>query len=160
MIEPHATTVLVIGFGNPAREDDALGPAAAAKVEALCIDGVTVDSDYQLTVEDAASVAAHDTVVFIDATVEGDKPYSFTRIVPKVSGSLSSHSVAPEEVIALAEELFCVTPNAYILGIRGYSFAMFTETMTGEAECNLDEALKFLEPMLRSRTFDQMVERT
>ena len=159
MSEPRATTVLVIGYGNPAREDDALGPAAAAAIEALGIEGVTVDSDYQLTVEDAAAVAEHDTVVLIDASVEGDKPYTFTRVIPKVVGSLSSHSVAPEEVVALAEELFRATPDAYILGIRGYSFAMFTETMTGEAQRNLEAALAFLEPMLRSRSFGQMDER-
>jgi len=158
--EPRATSILVIGYGNPAREDDALGPAAAAAVEAFGIESVTVDSDYQLTVEDAAAVAAHDTVIFIDAAVEGDMPFTFTRVTPKMVGSLSSHSVEPEEVVALAEALFCAAPDVYILGIRGYSFAMFTETMTGEARRNLDAALAFLEPMLRSGSFGQMVERS
>ncbi len=49
--------VLVIGFGNPAREDDGIGPAVADRLEESGIDGVVVDADYQLTVENAADVA-------------------------------------------------------------------------------------------------------
>ena len=47
--------VLLIGYGNPGRLDDGLGPALAAAVEKLAIPGVTVDADYQLNVEDAAA---------------------------------------------------------------------------------------------------------
>ena len=66
--------VLLIGYGNPAREDDGLGPAAAQAIEKLGIEGVSVDSNYQLTVEDAASAAHHDVVVFVDATTQGKDP--------------------------------------------------------------------------------------
>ena len=49
--------VLVIGYGNPGRMDDGLGPATIDELEKLAIDGVDLDADYQLTVEDAAAVA-------------------------------------------------------------------------------------------------------
>ena len=55
------------GFGNPARGDDGLGPALIERLDALALEGVTTDSDYQLTIEDAALVAEHDVVVFVDA---------------------------------------------------------------------------------------------
>ena len=142
--------ILVIGFGNPAREDDGLGPAAASIIEELGIEGVTVDSDYQLTVEDAAAVADHGMVVFIDASVDCEAPYTFTQLMPKRQESFSSHSVAPEGVLGLAEDLFNASPAAYMLGIRGYSFAMFKETMTLEAQENLQKAMSFLEPFLCS----------
>ena len=69
--------VLVIGYGNPGRLDDGLGPALAAAIESAAPAGVTVDADYQLTVEDAAAVAEHDVVVFADAAVDGPEPFYF-----------------------------------------------------------------------------------
>ena len=53
----HAPRILVIGYGNPGRLDDGLGPAVASAMEEFNLPGVSVDSNYQLTVEDAASAA-------------------------------------------------------------------------------------------------------
>ena len=88
MTEASATTaspatVLVIGYGNPGRLDDGLGPALAEALAALELPGVTVEANYQLTVEDAAAVAEHDVVVFADASVNGPEPYSFQPVEPK-----------------------------------------------------------------------------
>jgi DNA-binding response OmpR family regulator len=47
-----ANRVLVIGYGNPGRLDDGLGPALAETLQRLDLPGVTVDADYQLTAED------------------------------------------------------------------------------------------------------------
>ena len=145
--------VLLYGFGNPMREDDGLGPAAAEAIEKLDIDGVTVDSNYQLTVEDSAAVAEHDYVVFVDAAVKGAEPFSLTRLTPKRQESYSSHSVEPDAVLWLAEDLFAAKTVGYIIGIRGYSFEMFTETMTKKASDNLEKALDFLESFLNSKSF-------
>ena len=55
----EAADILLIGFGNPGRLDDGLGPALADAIEKLALPGVTVESNYQLTVEDAAEIAKH-----------------------------------------------------------------------------------------------------
>ncbi|MFC1592179.1 hydrogenase maturation protease [Thermodesulfobacteriota bacterium] len=150
--------VLLIGFGNPAREDDGLGPAAAEAIEAHALAGITVDADYQLTVEDAAAVAEHDVVVFVDAAAEGREPFYFKKLTPRRQESFSSHSVAPEALLGLAIDLFNADTEAFLLGIRGYSFAMFREEMTGKARDNLREALAFLVPVLKDRCFQQAAE--
>jgi len=144
--------VLLIGFGNPAREDDGIGPAVAEIVENLQIEGVTVDSDYQLTVEDSAAAAEHDIVIFVDASIQGEGPFTFEKVPPRLEESFSSHSVEPEMVIGLAEHLFRAKTEAYILGIRGYSFEMFTETMTAKAVENMGKAVDFLIPLLKKYT--------
>lgn len=146
-------TVLVIGYGNPAREDDGIGPAAAEAIEKLNIRGITVDADYQLNIEDAASVSEHNFVIFIDASVQGKEPFSFSPLLPKRQESFSSHSVEPEAVLGLAKDLFNARSEAYILGIRGYSFTMFKETMTKRALDNLKKAVDFLVPVLNTRSF-------
>ncbi|MBN1685567.1 MAG: hydrogenase maturation protease [Spirochaetales bacterium] len=142
--------VLVIGFGNPAREDDGLGPAAAEILERSKIDGVEVDIDYQLSVEHASDIAGHATVIFIDASVNGSEPYVFKRVTPKHIESFSSHSVSPEQVLGLAESLFNAKTGGYILEIRGYSFDMFKENMTDKAKGNLEVAAGRLVAALKS----------
>lgn len=144
--------VLVIGFGNPGRQDDGLGPALAKAVEDLRLPGVCVDADYQLTVEDAAEVAKYDVVIFADADVNGPEPFRMQRIQPgPPQVSFSTHSVRPEAVLALARDLFEREPRAYLLGIRGYKFDAFGEALSDGAVANLDAATTYLESALRNR---------
>jgi len=150
--------IIVIGFGNQAREDDGLGIAVAEEIEKLNIDGIEVDADYQLNVEDAAAVAEHDAVVFIDASIEGDGPFTFTRLTPKREETFSSHTVSPEGVMGLAHDLFNATADGYMLGIRGYSFEMFTEEMTDRAHKNMRKAIDFLVPMLRTGSIKEVCQ--
>jgi len=152
-MNPLEQTVLVLAYGNPGRRDDGLGPALAAALAALDLPGVTIDMDYQLTVEDAAAVAAHDVVVFVDADCHGAEPFSFTELTPEAVVSFSSHSVAPQAVLGLAAELFGAVRPGYLLGIRGYEFNEFGEGLSERARANLAAALEFIEPLLRTRTF-------
>lgn len=145
--------ILVLGYGNPGRRDDGLGPAAAAALEARRLAGVTVESDYQLTVEDAADVATHDVVVFVDAACQGPEPFAFRRVVPGDGMSFSSHSASPEGVLGLAGDLFGAHPEGYVLGIRGYEFNEFGEGLSERARANLAAALAFVEPLILNRTF-------
>ena len=144
--------ILIFGYGNPARGDDGLGPAVASHFESLALDDVTVDADYQLTVEDAAQVAEHDITVFVDASVDGPEPYTLSRVKPEDGGSFSSHSVSPGQVTGLAESLFDAKGDIYIMGIRGYAFEMFTEHLTDQASENLQLACASLEDMVRNGT--------
>jgi hydrogenase maturation protease len=146
-------SVLLIGYGNPGRRDDGLGPRLAAALEGRALPGVTVESDYQLTVEDADTAARHEVVVFADAAVAGTEPFYFRRIQAGGAPGFSSHSVAPPEVLALAEALFKKTPEAYALGIRGYEFDQFGEGLSERAAANLAAASAFAEGVIRSESF-------
>jgi Ni,Fe-hydrogenase maturation factor len=55
--------VLVLGYGNPGREDDGLGPAFATEISQLGRQNVTVLDNYQLMIEDATAVADADVGV-------------------------------------------------------------------------------------------------
>ncbi len=140
--------VLVFGYGNPGRLDDGLGPIFAGELEKMKLQGVTADSNYQLSVEDAAVIAEHDYVVFVDADVSGPEPFSFQRVIPKAHMSFSSHSISAEALVAMAEDLLFSKAEAFILGIRGYEFNEFGERLSPKAEENLNEALAFLKKAL------------
>ena len=153
-----ADSVLVIGVGNPAREDDGIGPWIAERLEAAgCEAGrrqVTIEADYQLTVEDAAAVAEHDVVIFVDASVDGREPFSLDPVGPVRSESFSTHSVTPEAVLGLAHELFAAHTKGYVLAVRAYSFEMFTEQMTVGARANAERAVEYLRHFIRGTADD------
>ncbi len=149
--------VLLIGYGNPGRMDDGLGPAFAEAFEGKRIPGVMVDADYQLTVEDAADIAANDVAVFADAAVVGPEPFFFRPVEPAAELGFSTHSVEPEAVMALACELFGAKTKGYVLGIKGYTFNEFGEGLSAGAMKNLATALEVMEPVFRAGTFDLAV---
>jgi len=142
--------MLLIGYGNPGRLDDGLGPACAEKLAEKRIPGLTIDANYLLTVEDAHSVAAHDVVIFADASVNGPEPFTFHRIAPAAALSFSSHSNTPEAILGLAHELFGARTRGYVLGIRGYRFDEFGEELSPAARANLDEAVRLVEVLART----------
>lgn len=141
--------VLVLGFGNPGRLDDGLGPALAAALEREQVPGFEVDADYQLTVEDAARLKDYGAVIFADASVEGTAPFEFQKLKPSLGTGFSEHSVSPGALLALAQELFGECPPAYVLGIRGYDFNEFGEKLSERAQANLQAALSFMKSLAR-----------
>lgn len=140
--------VLVFGYGNPGRLDDGLGPRFAEEMEKFALGSVTVDSNYQLSVEDAAAIAEHDAVVFVDADVSCPEPFRFQRVISRAHMSFSSHTISVEALMAMAEDLLCSEAEAFVLRIRGYEFNEFGERLSPKAEKNLNEALVFLKKAL------------
>lgn len=139
-----APRVLVIGYGNPARGDDGLGPALAERLEQLDLPGVTVDADYQLSIEHAALAAEHDVVVFADATTRGDAPFTLARLHPDGGEAFTTHAVSPAQVLHLASACFGATPKGYVLAIRGRALDGFGEGLSGPARAGLEAALDHL----------------
>lgn len=155
----NAPRVLLIGYGNPGRCDDGLGPAFARALEGESSGGLTVESNYQLTVEDADAVARHDVVVFADAAVDGPEPFAFRPVEAGGDMSFSTHSIEPEGVLALAQRLFGAETAAYTLGIRGYVFNRFGETLSAGARENLAKAVAFFRSLMKKGNFEQAVTR-
>lgn len=144
MVETTAK-VLIIGYGNPGRLDDGLGPALVQRIEALNLPGVTTATDYQLNVEHAADVVGCDVVIFADADITDVEPFRFERIRPaEETLSFSTHSVSPAAILAMARDMFSATPKAYVLGIHGYEFNEFGERLSDKARGNLDAAVTFI----------------
>jgi len=141
--------VLVLGYGNPGRQDDGLGPAFAERVYALALPNVTAEADYQLTVEDALTVTGHDVVLFADACLEGAAPFTLSRLEEQSGGSsLDSHRLSAGALLGLTRALFGRAPQAYLLALRGYAFDGFEEGLTPQARANLEAAVAAVGPRL------------
>jgi hydrogenase maturation protease len=128
--------ILVIGYGNPGRQDDGLGPAAAAEIGKLYWPSATTCDNYQLVIEDAVQIADHDVVWFVDAMRDGDEPCVLRRVSAAFDIAFTSHLVKPEVLLAITERCYGKSAEAYLVGIRGYEFE-FLEGLTNRARSNL-----------------------
>ncbi|HNX34177.1 MAG TPA: hydrogenase maturation protease [Kiritimatiellia bacterium] len=144
--------ILVIGYGNPGRRDDGLGAAFAERIQALELPGIAVDADYQLTVEDSASIAQCDIVLFADASVNGPEPFELTpvQMPPCVTTGFSTHGLSAGALLKLSSELFGFSPKAFQLAIRGYDFGDFGEQLSERAQGNLEAAVAHLTPLFQT----------
>ena len=170
--------VLIIGYGNPGRLDDGLGPALAEHFQCLegnqgagsaCFQGLeesvpvaardfqgleklTIESNYQLNVEDAAQIAEFDVVVFADASTDAEPPFTFESVIPEEGGlTFSSHSVSAPQLMGMVKDLFHAEPKAYMLAIRGYDFNEFGEQLSEQATQNLEDAIEFLKQWFKGK---------
>lgn len=141
--------MLVLGYGNPGRQDDGLGPAAAGLIDALGWPDVTAFDNYQLNIEDAMDVAQHDVVWFIDAARIGPEPFAVHELSPESTLDFTSHLVRPEAILAMARQYYGGAPRAFLLAIRGYEFE-FMEALTPGAADNLQLAVAMLAGAIRA----------
>lgn len=136
-------SLFIYGFGNPGRQDDGLGPAIIEKLDQEKIPGIITDSNYQLNIEDAHNISQSRTVIFVDASINADEPFSFSRIEPSAEITFTTHTMSPESVLALCMEIYQKAPETYVLAIRGYEWE-FVEGLSVKALRNFNEAYKFL----------------
>jgi len=141
---------LLIGFGNPGRGDDGLGPAFARLIAARQLPGLAIDIDYQLTVDHALTISEAKTVVFADAALDAEAPFYFRPMDGSVGEALGSHAVTPQAALALARLLFGAAPRGFILGLRGARFGDMAEELSDVALSSLDAAEPFFIDWYRS----------
>ena len=123
--------VLLYGYGNPGRLDDGLGPALAQRLEATRPGaGITIETGYQLQIEDAALVAEHDVVVFADADTACEAPFFFRPVAATPTQAGLTHFVSPGEVVISPRSCFGASPEGYLLGVRANVMDDFREGLT------------------------------
>jgi hydrogenase maturation protease len=145
---------LVLGYGNPGRLDDGLGPAFCRTLEERLHDpwrpgrapaptALVIRDAFQLNVEDAAEIAGYDTVLFVDATLPGPGPFRFEPVSPSLRhAEFTTHSASPAGILGLARQIFGAGTRGFTLGIRGVEFRGFGEELSPAAQANLAMALE------------------
>ena len=146
--------ILLYGYGNPGRQDDALGAKFIEKIETWInengFDNIETDTNYQLNIEDAATIADKDLVIFIDATIEEIETIKFTKVEPNDSTiEFTMHAVSAAFVVDLCQKIYNKTPEAYLLHIRGYEWELI-DGLTQKASENLDLAIEFIKEKIKT----------
>lgn len=140
---------LIIGYGNPSRGDDALGPAAIDAVESLAAEHpewgqIELISDFQLQIEFVTDLAARQRIVFIDAAASGAAPFSFGPLQAKQDASMTTHALSPATLLTVYRDFHGDdAPPAFLLAIRGYDFDLGASLSAG-ARQNLDVAVSMM----------------
>jgi len=118
--------LLFLGWGNPSRGDDALGPLLCDRLAAMhgTAPACEVQQDFQLQVEDAMDLEGRRVVVFIDASISASAPFGFRTVEPQADGSVTTHAMTPEAVLETAGKVFGSRPAAYVLAVRGEVFEL------------------------------------
>lgn len=120
--------LLVFGWGNPSRGDDALGPLFVERLQAALgpTPGVEFLTDFQLQVEHALDLVGRERVLLVDASVEAAAPYRAAALhAARDATSLSSHALSPAAVLQVYVELHGhAPPPTTLLAIRGESFEL------------------------------------
>ena len=118
---PARRRVVIIGYGNVMRTDDALGRHVA---EALSSSGDwTALALHQLNPETAEIIAGADVVVFVDAATDGEfGAIRCRRVSTRADATNLAHHVTPAAIMRLSRELFGATPEAYEISMRGRCF--------------------------------------
>lgn len=135
--------ILIFGWGNPSRGDDALGPLFVERIAALGLPYVECLTDFQLQVEHALDLQGRERILFVDASLETDPPYRLSRLSANRDISFSSHAMTPEAVMQVYVDLHDDAPPACeLLAIRGHCFEL-GEPLGTMAAANLDAALRW-----------------
>ena len=118
--------VLIVGYGNPLRGDDGIGPEAARRLASDMSDpDIVVLSVHQLTPELADPISKAQLVLFIDAAAEGAPgEVRVETIRPKTPEQSFTHQFDPPMLLAAAELLFGRSPQARLVSIAGQSFEL------------------------------------
>lgn len=133
--------ILIFGWGNPSRGDDALGPLFVERIETLALPGVECLTDFQLQVEHALDLRDRERILFVDASVDAEAPFRPRRLSPARDATFSTHAITPESVMQVYVDLHDETPPPCdLLAIRGERFEL-GEPLTLAAAAHLDAAL-------------------
>src|SRR5438445_806333 len=116
--------ILIVGYGNPLRSDDGIGWRAAEELaQCLSAPGVEILIRAQLTPEIADDVRRSDTIIFIDATHDGEPgELTFQRITAKSQAGGFSHDLSPAALLALCGHIYRRYPAAFLVSLCGDCF--------------------------------------
>jgi len=115
--------VLVIAYGNPLRCDDGVAWQAAEEIRRKLASQLDVICVHQLTPELAEEISRAGTVIFLDATNNGEPgKVACQTISPETTGACFSHHLTPAQVLALCGQLYVAKPRGFLISISGKCF--------------------------------------
>ena len=135
--------LLVLGWGNRSRGDDALGPLCVERLRDALAPREDIEflDDYQLMVEHVLDLYGRTRVLLVDASLGCAPPFETLQLRAAADGSLSSHALSPQALLQVYFELHDeAPPPCTLLAIRGERFGL-GELPSAAALNNLEAAL-------------------
>ncbi len=147
--EPVAP-LLVFGWGNLSRGDDALGPLCVERLRIALGPSARVEflDDYQLQIEHALDLVGRQRILFVDASLSCRAPFEVTQLLARQDASVTSHALSPQALL----QVYCdlrgeAPPPCTLLAIRGERFEL-GEPPSASAMAHLEAALQWAQEWL------------
>lgn len=157
--------LLIIGYGNPDREDDGVAwHILRALAEKLGLDSPTSYEDefpeseridfafyLQLTPEMAEDISVYDHVCFVDAHT-GNIPelVRLIEVEPEFQHSPFTHHLTPQSLMSMCETLYNHRPDAALVSVLGYRF-LFTRQLSEETAQLVPQAVNLIWDWINDR---------
>ena len=141
--------ILLLGYGNPDREDDGVAwhvlksvaeglgyPPPSTPDESFESTNDRIDLIFllQLVPEISEIIASYDAVCFVDAhTGEINAGVRAVKIEPGFQKSPFTHHLTPQTCLELTNSIYGKRPAGYLVSIRGFGF-QFEERLTPGTE--------------------------
>ena len=157
--------LLLIGYGNPDREDDGV---AWHILRALTVKlGLPVPESYedefpesdqidfafylQLTPEMAEDISTYEHVCFIDAhTGSIPEPVRLIDVESEFQHSPFTHHLTPQSLMSMCETLYERKPDAALVSVLGYRF-LFTRQLSDETAQLVPQAVDLIWAWMNAR---------
>jgi hydrogenase maturation protease len=149
---------LLIGYGNPDREDDGvawhilhaltikLGLPSPESYEDEFPESPLIDFAFylQLTPEMAEDISAYEYVCFVDAhTGNIPEPVRLVDVESEFQRSPFTHHLTPQSLLSMCETLYGRKPDAALLSVLGYRF-LFSRQLSEETAALVPQALELI----------------
>jgi hydrogenase maturation protease len=145
VITQPVAPLLVFGWGNLSRGDDALGPLCIERLRAVLGPSARVEflDDYQLQIEHALDLAGRQRVLFVDASLSCRAPFEVTQLAAEQDASFTTHALSPQALLHVYRNLRGeAPPPCTLLAIRGERFEL-GESPSPCAMTHLEAALQW-----------------
>jgi hydrogenase maturation protease len=123
------TKILVIGYGNDLRSDDAIGRRVAEEVTAWSNAAVRSLAVPQLTPELADPLAGVDVAIFVDAIQTSDpvapiQLHQLPQPTGEIPHAILAHTSHPQALLFLTQAVYRRCPQAWWLMVPGTHFGV------------------------------------
>ncbi len=145
--------VLIVGYGNPLRGDDGVGPEVARRLAAEFQDpDIEVLRELQLKPELAESMSRAELAIFIDARAD-DQPgeVRIEEVVPSEPERTFTHQFAPPMLLMTAQVLYSRIPRAFLVSVGGENFEL-SEGLSEAVQRAIPEVLATVRRLISSHT--------
>ena len=147
--------ILIFGYGNLSRGDDALGVLMLQHIEShFALENIELLTDFQLQIEHALDLENRQLVIFVDASVKSEIAFEFTRLQPVRDLSHTTHAMSPAAVLDTYQTIKNESPPpCFLLAIGADSFEL-GEALGEKARHNFTKACDFINTLLENPTLE------
>ena len=150
--------ILIIGYGNPDRQDDGvawyilrslaelLGYPFPASYEDEFPTNSRIDFVFhlQLTLEMAEDISGYERVCFVDAhTGDIPEPVRLIQITAEFQRSPFTHHLTAQSLLSMCKTIYSKKPEAVLLSVRGFRFG-FERDLSAETNALVTPAVHLL----------------